>query len=167
MLDNLPQIALSVLRVAGGILLLWFAVSGYHQWKQGVDSTAQPRERPPRTLIQAATVNILNPNPYLGWMLVLGPAFFAAWNQTPAAGIALLVSFYGTTVAALASTVLVFGTTRFLTLRSRRILVLISALLLAVLGIAQLGLALRGNCSNGREGGSSTQVEDSRQIPCA
>ena len=92
----------------------------------------------PRTLVQAATVNILNPNPYLGWSLVLGPAFIAAWHQSPANAVVLLIAFYATMVGVLSSTILFFGTTSILGPAGRRMLILISAIMLALLGVYQL-----------------------------
>jgi threonine/homoserine/homoserine lactone efflux protein len=92
----------------------------------------------PRTIVQAATVNILNPNPYLGWSLVLGPAFISAWHQSPANAVVLLIAFYATTVTVLACTILFFGTTSILGPGGRRVLILVSAVTLALLGVYQL-----------------------------
>jgi threonine/homoserine/homoserine lactone efflux protein len=95
----------------------------------------------PRTLLQAATVNILNPNPYLGWSLVLGPAVLVAWLKSPWNAVALIVAFYTTMVVALACTILLFGTTRLLGPGGRRALILMSAVALAALGVYQLAAA--------------------------
>jgi threonine/homoserine/homoserine lactone efflux protein len=92
----------------------------------------------PRTLLQAAMVNILNPNPYLGWSLVLGPAFLTAWHQYPMNAVVLLAAFYATMLVVLAAIIYLFGTTRFLSSEGRRVLILVSALILAVMGVYQL-----------------------------
>jgi threonine/homoserine/homoserine lactone efflux protein len=94
----------------------------------------------PRTLIQASMVNILNPNPYLGWSLVLGPAFLAAWQKNPIHAFTLIIAFYATIVLVLAGIIFLFGTTRFLSPAGRRILILISAMLLAAMGAYQLSV---------------------------
>jgi threonine/homoserine/homoserine lactone efflux protein len=91
-----------------------------------------------RTLIQAVTVNLLNPNPYLGWSLVLGPAVLRAWGQNPVNSVVLIITFYAVMISALAGTIFLFGTTRFLGARGRRTLILASAVALALLGIYQL-----------------------------
>ncbi len=96
----------------------------------------------PRTLVQAATINLLNPNPYLGWSLVIGPAVLAAWHQSPANAVALIIAFYATMITALAGTILLFGTTRFLGPSGRRALILVSAVILAALGVYQLVASL-------------------------
>jgi threonine/homoserine/homoserine lactone efflux protein len=89
-------------------------------------------------------VNILNPNPYLAWSLVLGPTLLDAWHESPGQGIAFILAFYGTMVTVLAGTIVLLGTTRFLGPRGRRTLVLVSAVTLAVLGVYQLVSSLLG-----------------------
>ena len=96
-----------------------------------------------RTLIQAVTVNLLNPNPYLGWSLVLGPAVLKAWRENPMNSVALIITFYAIMIAVLAGTIILFGTTGFLGARGRRVLILVSAVTLALLGIYQLAASLR------------------------
>jgi threonine/homoserine/homoserine lactone efflux protein len=128
--------------VAGGVLLLYLAWASYRQWRGEAAAWFNANDSAPRTLLQAATVNILNPNPYLGWSLVLGPAVLAAWHQSPANAAALIIAFYATMVTVLACTALLFGTTRFLGPGGRRALVLVSAAILAALGVYQLVVGL-------------------------
>jgi len=137
-LNRLPEVLGRILQAAGGVFLIYLAWASYRQWRQNTPADSSAGEKTPRTLVQAATVNLLNPNPYLGWSLVLGPAFLAAWGQNPMDAVALLLAFYITMVAVLAGTILLFGTTRFLGPDGRRALILISAVTLGVLGIYQL-----------------------------
>jgi len=141
-LGQLPGALTPVLRAAGGVLLLYLAGSALLQWRRGAIGVADSASGGPRTLLQAATVNLLNPNPYLGWSLVLGPTLLKAWSVAPVNGVVLLVSFYGTMVGALATTIVLLGTTRFLGPRGRQTLVPISALALGALGIYQLVAAV-------------------------
>lgn len=133
------------LQVAGGLLLVYLAFASYRQWRRRAEANGTSASSTPRTLLQAAAVNILNPNPYLGWSLVLGPAVLAAWAQSPAHAAALIGAFYLTMVTTLAATIVLFGTTRFLGERGRRALVLVSALVLAALGLWQLASGLLRN----------------------
>jgi hypothetical protein len=96
----------------------------------------------PRTLRQAVAVNLLNPGPYLGWSPILGPAVLAAWARAPAHAVGLVVAFYGTMVATLAATIVLFGATRWLGARGQHGLLLVSALTLAALGVYRLLVAL-------------------------
>jgi threonine/homoserine/homoserine lactone efflux protein len=74
------------------------------------------------------TVNILNPNPYLGWSLVMGPAVLKAWRENPLNSVALIITFYAIMIACLAGTIFLFGATRFLGARRQRTFV-VSAIL--------------------------------------
>jgi len=136
-LTQLPEVVSRGLRAAGGVLLLVLAWSAYRHWQRPSPDAAS-NARTPRTLLEAAFVNLLNPGPWLGWTLVLGPAVLAACRARPAHAGALLIAFYATMVATNAGVILLFGTTRFLGSGARRTLVLVSALALAALGAYQL-----------------------------
>jgi len=142
-LKRLPEGMSWFLQAAGGLLLLYLAVSAFRQWRKqygGVSDSGIPAAR---TLLQAAAVNILNPNPYLGWSLVLGPKALSAWGLNPGYAAALIVAFYATMTATLALTIVFFGATRFLGHRGRRTLLLLSAVTLAALGLYQFLSVLR------------------------
>jgi threonine/homoserine/homoserine lactone efflux protein len=138
LLNNISVSMRGVLQFAGGILLLYFAWASYRQWKKQTEPQDNIKDSAPRTLIQAATVNILNPNPYLGWSLVLGPAVLSAWNKNPLHAVVLVFAFYVTMVTVLASTIILFGTSRFLSISGKRTLILISSILLAIIGVYQV-----------------------------
>ncbi|MFZ5774721.1 MAG: LysE family translocator [Thermodesulfobacteriota bacterium] len=140
LLDRLPLPMQWLLQALGGTLLLFFAWASYRQW-QSPPAADDGDGGPPRTLLQATTVNLLNPNPYLGWSLVLGPAVLTAWEQDPMQGIALIIAFYATMVSVLAATILLFGTSGFLNAKNRRSLLLFSAGALLVIGLSQLARA--------------------------
>ncbi len=142
-LKVLPPEMARVLRVAGGLLLLYFAWGSFRSWRRQRAEQPASAASAPRTVFQAALVNILNPNPYLGWSLVLGPAAIQAWGKGHANAVALLGAFYGTMVVTLAATIVLFGTTRALGPRGRRAILLASAVTLALLGILQFVSAFR------------------------
>lgn len=141
-INRISEAMNSGLQAAGGVFLIYLSWKNYRQWKHRTGTGPGVNTSIPRTILQAATVNILNPNPYLGWSLVLGPAFLAAWQQSPANAVALIVAFYATMVIALAGTILLFGTTHFLGSSGRRVLILVSAAILALLGVYQLAASL-------------------------
>jgi threonine/homoserine/homoserine lactone efflux protein len=142
-LNGLPPGWTNLLRGAGGFFLIYLAWSSFRQWRREDEISVEDRTAP-RTLLQAAAVNLLNPAPYIAWSLVMGPALLDAWVLSPVNGIALLVSFYGTLVLATAGIILLFGTTTFLSPSRRRMLVLVSAALLAGLGIYQIWVSVAG-----------------------
>ena len=133
-LNRLPQIMTVTLQLGGGVLLLYFAYRSYKQWKTTGDQENLEQSSIPRTMFQAALVNLLNPNPYLGWSLVLGPAVMNAWEQSTSSAITLIAAFYITIVTATMGIIILFGLTGFLSTKRRRWLILLSALILAILG---------------------------------
>ena len=128
----------SALRLAGGALLLYLAWSAFLHWRRHCPQPSEQVERVPRTLLEAALVNLLNPNPYLSWALVLGPIVVAAWQEEPSSGVAVVIAFYATMVTMLAALIVLFGSARFLGERSQRVLLFISIWILAGLGVYQL-----------------------------
>jgi threonine/homoserine/homoserine lactone efflux protein len=131
-----------LLRASGGILLLYFAYVALRQWRHPAEPDT--RRSAPRTLLDAVLVNVLNPNPYLGWAFVLGPAALAAWRERPSHAVALVGAFYGTMIAMLALFIFLIGTVRFLGSRGQRALLAVSALALAGLGLYMLVTGVRG-----------------------
>jgi threonine/homoserine/homoserine lactone efflux protein len=138
LLNRISKEMYGILQAAGGFLLLYFAWAGYQQWKQFETTELNTHKTMPRTFLQAAMVNILNPNPYLGWSLVLGPAILTAWHQHPLNAVVLIIAFYSTMLIVLACIIFLFGATRLLSLKGRRVLILVSAVLLAGMGVYQL-----------------------------
>ncbi len=140
-LTRLPDAAARALQAAGGLLLLYFAGSGSRQWRRGPAPETERGGSAPRTLLEATGINFLNPNPWLGWSLVMGPALITAWQDSYASAMALLVSFYGVMIGVTVLIVLLLGTTSMLSPSLRRGLVLLSALLLGALGVYRLVLS--------------------------
>jgi len=142
-LGRLSPVAQAVLRTAGGVLLLYLAQRAFRNWRANGPDSQEKREKAPRTLLEATLVNILNPNPYLGWSLVLGPVVVAAWRESPGEGVAVVVAFYATMVTMLAASIFAFGSARLLGRKLQRILLLVSALILASLGVYQLVMGVQ------------------------
>jgi threonine/homoserine/homoserine lactone efflux protein len=94
------------------------------------------------TLLQAALVNFLNPNPWLGWSLVMGPLFLEAYRQTPANGIALIIGFYTVMVLSLAGLISLFAFARRLGPRVIKGAMLLSVVALLGFGSYQLWLGI-------------------------
>jgi threonine/homoserine/homoserine lactone efflux protein len=133
--------AQQILRAAGGALLLYLAWSAYRQWRHPTQAVADGAATP-RTVVQAVLVNLLNPNPYLGWALVLGPNAVTAWHRAPADAVALIAAFYAVLIAGLAVFIVVTGSARFLGPAGQRVLLLLSAAALAALGLYQLAASV-------------------------
>jgi threonine/homoserine/homoserine lactone efflux protein len=92
-------------------------------------------------------VNLLNPNPWISWSLVMGPLLLEAWRKGPASGVALLAGFYGVLVAGLAAGIALFGMAAGLGERARRSLMGLSAVALAGFGGYLLWSGFRSGAS--------------------
>jgi threonine/homoserine/homoserine lactone efflux protein len=137
-LSRLPFALAEALRCAGGVFLLYLAWRAFRTWRAYRLAVEDGAATARRSLLSAALVNLLNPNPYLGWSLVMGPLLLKGWRETPAHGIALLVAFYGTMVVASMGIIALFAGARSLGPRVARGLVGISAVALACFGGWQL-----------------------------
>jgi threonine/homoserine/homoserine lactone efflux protein len=126
------------LMAAGGIVLLYFATRTFFDWWRAQKGAEKPVPSAPQTFLQAVGVNIVNPGPYVGWGLILGPLVLEAWVENPSYSVALVVSFYVVMVASLALFIFLVGATAFLGPRGRRALLLAASFVLAAIGIYML-----------------------------
>ena len=138
-LTRTPAGLVQWLHLLGGAFVLYLAYGAWRAWRD-YDAPAATPARTERSFLEAATVNLLNPNAYLGWSLVLGPRLLEGWHETPAHGIAVVASFYATMLAGFAGIVLLFHLSRGAGPRITRVLVGASALALAGFGAYQLWL---------------------------
>jgi threonine/homoserine/homoserine lactone efflux protein len=143
-LERLPDRLSHGLQIAGGVFLLYLAAGAFRSWWAYEEKTPHAIGSAGRTVFEAALVNLLNPNPYLGWSLVMGPLLIKGWRESPPNAVALLVGFYITMVVALAGIIVLFGKARTLGPRVGRALVGFSAVVLACFGCYQLWSGTRG-----------------------
>ena len=141
-LSQLPDWLAPALRLAGGGFLLYLAYGAWQTWRTYDPARLAETASSRQGVLKAATVNLLNPGPYLGWSLVMGPLLLRGWRETPAHGIALLAGFYGVMVLSLMGVIILFATARRLGPQVNRLLVGLSALALAVFGGYQLWAGL-------------------------
>ena len=139
-LTRVPETFRLVLQRAGGVFILYLAWGAFRSWRR-FDVSAPPA--PPagagaQSLLRAALMNFLNPNPWIFWSLVTGPILIRAWGETPGNGIAFLVGFYGAMVACLMLIIILFGTARQFGPRVSRAAIGISAVALAGFGVYQI-----------------------------
>jgi threonine/homoserine/homoserine lactone efflux protein len=141
-LSRVPAWLIAVLQGAGGGFLLFLALGAWKTWRNQAAVSASPGPDRQQTVLKAAVVNLLNPNPYLAWSLVMGPLLLRGWRQAPGYGLALLLGFYGTLVVSTMGIILLFGLAGNLGPKVSRTLVGISAIALAVFGVYELWLAV-------------------------
>lgn len=143
LLSRMPPGLERGLRLSGGAFLLFLAWRAWLTWRRWTpESVTAAKGSGRESLLGAAVVNLLNPGPYLGWMLVMGPLLLKAWRESPLHGVALLAAFYATMVASMVLVVLLFAGAGRLGPRVNRALIGVSALALAAFGIWQLRLGM-------------------------
>ncbi len=137
-LIHIPAWLIQILQFSGGLFLLYLAYGAYRTWRNFAVQNAAQIHSSHQTLLKAATVNLLNPAPYIGWSLIMGPLLLKAWRETPSHGIALLVGFYATMILVTLGIMLLFSLARNLGPRIIRTLVGISAIALTCFGLYEL-----------------------------
>ena len=143
-LTRIPGEMIRILHLAGAVFLFYLAWSAWQSWRRYDANDELEADAGQRTVIKAAFVNFLNPNPWLGWSLVMGPLFLAGYREAPVRGVAFVVGFYVTMVACLVGLITLFAFARQLGPRVRRVTLGLSVIALAGFGGYQLWLGFRG-----------------------
>lgn len=141
LLDLLPDRALPVLAVAGGLFLLWTGGQTVRDARAATLAVSEQERRRAgrRALWQAGLLNLLSPHPWLFWATVLGPLTVDAWRQSPTGALWLVGGFYVAIVGSkVAIAALVANGRRWLTDRTYRRLLVGAGVLLMVLGVLVL-----------------------------
>jgi threonine/homoserine/homoserine lactone efflux protein len=141
-LIRVPLWLVQLLRFSGGFFVLYLAVGAAKTWRSYQANQALQAQSSRQSLVKATMVNLLNPNPYLSWTLVLGPLLLKAWRETPGNGIALLASFYGTMILIMVAIVMLFSAAKTLGPKVNRSLIGASAVALACFGFYQLWMGV-------------------------
>ena len=141
-LTRIPVGFIRWLHLLGGIFVLYLAWGAWQSFRQF--DREQQDVRAVESVWKAVVINLLNPNPYLGWSLVLGPLLLRGWRSSHADGAAVVVGFYGALVGTTIGVVLLFHLARRTGPRTARALMGVSAVVLAAFGVYQLWLGATG-----------------------
>ncbi len=141
-LHNVARGFESVLKGIGGLVFLYIAARVLMEWRHARAGEPPEAQSAPRTLLQAVAVNLVNPGPYLGWSLILGPQALQAWAESPAHAAALIGSFYVVMTLSLVLFIMLVGTTTRFGPRARQHLLLVSSVALAGIALYSLWSAV-------------------------
>lgn len=142
-LSRVPPSFETALHIISGLFILYLAWGAFKAWRRfNPQLTAGKPTR--QNVLEAAVMNLLNPNPYIFWSLVAGPTLLSGWRGSPLCGLAFLISFYATLIGGFALIIILFGTARYLGPRVNRMLLVVSIAALAAFGLYQLGLGISG-----------------------
>ncbi len=143
-LVQVPKVFVSVLQLGGGVFLLFLAAGSFRAWRH-FDAEKLPEVHSgTESLLKATLVNVLNPNPYIGWSLVMGPLTVKAWHEGELHALALLAGFYSTMVAVTVAVIVAASALGGIGARVRRMVLGVSALALACFSAYELWLGTQG-----------------------
>ncbi len=143
-LSAVPAALVRWLHLLGGLFVLYLAFGAWQAWRRYKLSDPLPVRTGRQNVLRGTLVNLLNPSPYIGWSLVMGPLLLRGWRESPSHGIAVVAGFYATMFATLIAIILIFQGARSAGPRVTRALVGVSAVALAGFGIYQLWLGAAG-----------------------
>jgi threonine/homoserine/homoserine lactone efflux protein len=141
-LSQVPPWLQQFLYIAGGLFVLYLAYGTYKTWKNFDPAIPYMETETQQSILKAALINTLNPNPYIFWSLVTGPILLTGWRETPFHGLGFIVAFYATMILGLSTIVLVFGFARQYGPKVNRTLLGVSAIALFCFGLFQLWLGI-------------------------
>jgi threonine/homoserine/homoserine lactone efflux protein len=143
-ISQVPSWMQRFLYLAGGVLVLYLAYGAYRSWKNFDPKLPyfDTKTRTQQSILKAALINILNPNPYIFWSLVTGPILLAGWRETPLHGVGFVAGFYITMILSIAVIIFAFGAAKQLGPRVNRALLGISAVALFSFGLYELWLGI-------------------------
>jgi len=143
LLSTVPTDFIYILRIGGGLFLLYLGISAYKSWKNFDTDKSISNDTNQQTLFNAVLVNFLNPAPYLGWSLIMGPLFLEGWEIAPINGLSLIVGFYLTMTITLVGIIILFAFARKLGPKVSKLLIGLSSLALFAFGIYQLVVGIK------------------------
>jgi threonine/homoserine/homoserine lactone efflux protein len=143
-LSQVPAWLQRFLYIAGGLFILYLAFGAYSSWKNFDLNISSTESGTHQSVLQAALINMLNPNPYIYWTLVTGPILLTGWRETPANGVGFLAGFYISILLSLSAIIIVFGTASQLGPKVNRALLGISAIALFCFSLYQLWRGILG-----------------------
>ena len=138
LLSQVPDWLKRFLHIAGGLFILYLAYGAYKTWKNFNLSVPAVETETRQSVLKAAMMNALNPNPYIFWTLVTGPILLQGWRESPVNGIGFLAGFYISMILCLVLIIIVFGIASRFGSKVNRTMLGISAIALFCFGGYQL-----------------------------
>lgn len=141
-LTQTPAWFLDILRIAGGLFILYLSREGFLTFKNPAPALEPSSEAGRQTFLNAVVMNALNPNPYIFWSVVGVPIILTGWRESAGFGISFIAGFFGTFVCSLAALIIIFATAGRVDKRVSRILMGITAVALLVFGLYQVSTGI-------------------------
>lgn len=141
LLGQLPPEAIRLIKIAGGLLLLWIAWGAWQNIRKGQsigtgENVPIGENESRKIFMRGLLMNALNPNPYIFWGTVTGPLLLEALQTSWLDAAGFLLGFYGGFLGILAVIVMVFDRVRTLDPRITRGVLILTLVILVIFGLA-------------------------------
>jgi threonine/homoserine/homoserine lactone efflux protein len=136
LLRQTPDWFLTVLKIAGGLLILYLAYGAYQSSGKRLELENQAIQN--YGLLKGMAMNFLNPNPWIFWSVVGIPILLDGLRHSTLVGFSFILGFYLAMIPTLVTMIIVFAIAQRLGPKLNQSLQKIAALLLAVFGFYQL-----------------------------
>jgi threonine/homoserine/homoserine lactone efflux protein len=141
-LSQAPGWFLSVLRIVGGLFILYLAYGAYRTFRKPEVTVDVPAGAVRQSIFKATLMNLLNPNVYIFWGTIGAPIVLGGYQQSVWHGAAFILAMYGVLVPATAGLIVLFGTTGQLKPNLQRTISGGLALLLSCIALYQIGTGI-------------------------
>jgi threonine/homoserine/homoserine lactone efflux protein len=136
LLRQTPDWFLTLLKILGGLFILYLAYGAYKSSNQMLELNQQATQH--YGLLKGIAMNFLNPNPWIFWSVVGIPILLEGLKHSTSVGLSFILGFYLAMIPTLVVMIIVFAVAQRLGPRLNQMLQRIAALLLAAFGLYQL-----------------------------
>lgn len=140
LISQLPIWFTHLLRIVGGIFILYLAWDAFQTGRKKVELTPEttPTTFHQTSFLKGVTMNLLNPNVYIFWATIGVPTILTGWKTSPWLGIYFALGFYATMIPVTMLWIVLLGTVGYLKPNVQKIIGWIIVALLVIVGITMI-----------------------------
>lgn len=140
LISQLPIWFTHLLRIVGGIFILYLAWDAFQTGRKKVELTPEttPTTFHQTSFLKGVTMNLLNPNVYIFWATIGVPTILTGWQTSPWLGIYFALGFYATMIPVTMLWIVLLGTVGYLKPNVQKIIGWIIVALLVIVGITMI-----------------------------
>lgn len=140
LISQLPIWFTHLLRIVGGIFILYLAWDAFQIGRKKVELTPEttPTTFHQTSFLKGVTMNLLNPNVYIFWATIGVPTILTGWQTSPWLGIYFALGFYATMIPVTMLWIVLLGTVGYLKPNVQKIIGWIIVALLVIVGITMI-----------------------------
>jgi threonine/homoserine/homoserine lactone efflux protein len=136
LLRQTPDWFLTLLKILGGLFILYLAYGAYKSSSRILELEKQPIQS--YGLLKGIAMNFLNPNPWIFWSVVGIPILLEGLQHSMLTAWSFILGFYVSMIPTLVMMIVVFATSSRFGPKLNQTLQKVAALLLAAFGLYQL-----------------------------